>query len=296
MDWLIAIIVATVVWIVTPLWEVPVSYVVERVFTRSRLDLGKQLRGLTFSILAAPISALTLMGGQRLLTALNVDPLLDIKHTAWASDHPIMLVGLLVALAVVGGDFLYYWAHRAQHAWPLLWRFHSMHHSTTDLSGLNNYAHWSEEAVQIAFIIMPLALLMNTNSGSAGAIAGALLLLHHRYIHSTSRLNLGAWSWLINDNRRHRIHHSIEPAHFDRNFSITFGFWDHLFGTAYVPRRDEWPDTGLADMREPEGIGEFFAWSFMSVEDPLLASAPGVGGASGERSGPSAGREVELID
>jgi sterol desaturase/sphingolipid hydroxylase (fatty acid hydroxylase superfamily) len=31
----------------------------------------------------------------------------------------------------------------------------------------------------------------------------------------------------------HRVHHSIEPRHRDRNFGLTFSIWDHLFGTQY---------------------------------------------------------------
>ena len=38
-----------------------------------------------------------------------------------------------VGLAMVG-NFFYYWMHRAQHAVPLLWRFHRVHHSIAELS------------------------------------------------------------------------------------------------------------------------------------------------------------------
>jgi sterol desaturase/sphingolipid hydroxylase (fatty acid hydroxylase superfamily) len=44
----------------------------------------------------------------------------------------------------------------------------------------------------------------------------------------------------------HRIHHSIEPEHRDRNFGVIFSFWDRLFGTLY--RGDGgYPATGIAD-------------------------------------------------
>jgi sterol desaturase/sphingolipid hydroxylase (fatty acid hydroxylase superfamily) len=40
--------------------------------------------------------------------------------------------------------------------------------------------------------------------------------------------------------------------------------WDHLFGTAYVPREDEWPDTGVENFPEPATVSQYllapFAW------------------------------------
>jgi sterol desaturase/sphingolipid hydroxylase (fatty acid hydroxylase superfamily) len=267
-DLVLAFIVATVAWILVGLWEIPVSYGLERLFTRYPLELGRQLRGLTFTIIAAPISALTFEGGAKLFGALNLRPLIQLADAPWAIRHPTLTIWMAVGIGLIGSDFLYYWTHRAQHAVPFLWRFHSMHHSTTDLSGLNSYAHWTEEAVQLAFKILPMALIIQSGTGMPGAIAGAVLVLHQRYIHSTSRLNLGPWSWLINDNRRHRIHHSVQPEHFDKNFSIMFGFWDHLFGTAYVPRPGEWPATGLNDQPEPETIWQFWIWSFAPNRKP----------------------------
>src|SRR3954468_19055676 len=106
MDWLIAIIVATAVWIIQPLWELPISYLLERIFTRSPLHLGKQLRGLTFAILAAPISAVTLLGGQNLMAATHVAPLIDLKRFAWAAEHHGWAITAAVVVSLLGFDLL----------------------------------------------------------------------------------------------------------------------------------------------------------------------------------------------
>jgi sterol desaturase/sphingolipid hydroxylase (fatty acid hydroxylase superfamily) len=170
---------------------------------------------------------------------------------------------LSVIVSIVLTDLAYYWTHRAQHAIPFLWRFHAMHHSINDLSALNNYSHWTENGIQVLFKVIPVALLIKLNPGYLGVIAGGLVSLHQSYIHSTSRFNFGRFSWLINDNVRHRIHHSVEPKHFDKNFGIEFGFWDHLFGTAYTPAPNEWPDTGLDQIPEPDTFRMFFTWYFL---------------------------------
>src|SRR5580692_4618867 len=43
---------------------------------------------------------------------------------------------LLVAFVV--GEIGYYWAHRATHAVPFLWRFHAIHHSAEEMDWLVN--------------------------------------------------------------------------------------------------------------------------------------------------------------
>jgi hypothetical protein len=39
----------------------------------------------------------------------------------------------------------------------------------------------------------------------------------------------------------HQVHHSRETRHLDMNMGFIFSFWDRLFGTLYVPKKDE-PD------------------------------------------------------
>ncbi len=48
----------------------------------------------------------------------------------------------------------------------------------------------------------------------------------------------------------HRVHHSLEPQHGDRNFGVIFTIWDRMFGTLYA-NYDEYPDTGVLDDRFP---------------------------------------------
>ncbi len=61
----------------------------------------------------------------------------------------------------------------------------------------------------------------------------------------------------------HRIHHSREPQHFNKNFGVVTSVWDRLFGTAYFPAKDEWPDTGIVNQSEPSTVREFLFPSLM---------------------------------
>jgi sterol desaturase/sphingolipid hydroxylase (fatty acid hydroxylase superfamily) len=159
----------------------------------------------------------------------------------------------LAAVAVVMIDFLYYWFHRAQHAIPFLWRFHAVHHSIEALGAGKGYHHISEAPLKAVLVAAPVALLL----GYPPLLVALALSVHGNYIHSATGLNFGRFAWAIADNRTHRIHHSVEPRHFNRNFGGYTMLWDFLFGTACFPRRGEWPNVGLAGHPEPRSIASY---------------------------------------
>jgi sterol desaturase/sphingolipid hydroxylase (fatty acid hydroxylase superfamily) len=173
------------------------------------------------------------------------------------------LAGFVLSLFLV--DFLYYWMHRAQHAIPLLWRFHSVHHSVEKMGAGAGYHHITEVPLRALFVSFPLAFVLHDPSGPFVAF---LVSLHGPYLHSTSRLNFGPFAWIVADNRTHRIHHSLEPKHFDRNFGGFTMIWDRLFGTACFPAKGEWPAIGLAHRREPRTIVDYLLGRERRAERP----------------------------
>ena len=171
---------------------------------------------------------------------------------------PTWAAGIVVAVSVLlVKDFFFYWQHRGEHRW--LWRWHASHHSIRNLSASNSWHHWSEIIIFAIFVSLPLSLL-SPAFGPRPYIVGLLLLWHPIYIHSSTRLQLHPWvRRVVIDSRFHRIHHSLEPRHFDRNFGSVTPLWDWLFGTMYMPRGDEWPEVGLAGIDEPESLRQWSA-------------------------------------
>jgi sterol desaturase/sphingolipid hydroxylase (fatty acid hydroxylase superfamily) len=45
----------------------------------------------------------------------------------------------------------------------------------------------------------------------------------------------------------HSFHHSVDPAHHDRNFAGLWSFWDYAFGTAVKDDRKAPERFGLAE-------------------------------------------------
>ena len=67
----------------------------------------------------------------------------------------------MVAMYLVMFDFFYYWFHRAQHAWPFMWRLHRFHHADVNVSVASaTRHHWLEEATRYFFMSVPLVMLV----------------------------------------------------------------------------------------------------------------------------------------
>lgn len=179
----------------------------------------------------------------------EIDPRKLLGLPTWAAA---IATGIAIILAK---DFLFYWEHRIQHRW--LWRWHAPHHAIRNLSATNSWHHWSEILMFALFVSLPLSLL-SPEFGPRPFLVGLILSWQPIYLHSATRLQLGpVLRRLIVDSRYHRIHHSLEPRHFNRNFGAATPLWDWLFGTAYFPGNDEWPEVGLAGIAEPGSIGEW---------------------------------------
>lgn len=184
----------------------------------------------------------------------------------WLGLHPLFHLGLLASavMGVVVGDFIYYWYHRAQHMIPALWRVHATHHSAENLGAGAGFHHVFEAPLRGLLVGIPAFLI----AGNGAAMVGFVMTVHGFYVHSSTRLNFGRFAWLLCDNRVHRIHHSREPHHFDKNFGVVTLLWDRLFGTAYFPSTEEWPATGLSDMPEPCSVREWLRLHQPRLDDP----------------------------
>ena len=199
-------------------------------------------------------------------SSLGVKPLLPNLIPPGVPRAVGVVVGCLASAYV--GDFVYYWCHRIQHRY--FWRFHAIHHAVREMSGVATYHHFSEEIFKFFLYMIPLTLL--TRDPFAIPVFGFFLGLQGNYLHSPTSLNFGPLGRYLIDNRFHRIHHSIEERHFDKNFGVFTTLWDSVFGTAYFPARDEWPDTGVADFPEPASVREFLFAPFTYRKDVTAAA------------------------
>ncbi|MEL6437947.1 MAG: sterol desaturase family protein [Cyanobacteria bacterium J06621_8] len=142
-------------------------------------------------------------------------------------------------------DFFYYWFHRWQHTTEFLWEEHKLHHSEKSLNVTSSRkVHWLEDPFLLLFLGIPMGILFNFDSLAIGILT-LIEVLWLQFIHLNLRLELGWLSYVLTAPQYHRIHHSFQPEHIDKNFAAFFPIWDIVFGTYHHPRRNEFPKTGL---------------------------------------------------
>ena len=228
---------------------------VELLAPRERQPLRCRAMGLAYWTIWIPASAVIAVLLSAAWARIGLTPLLSLAAVQSNLAMPRPDNGIAILVGVLVGDFAAYWCHRAQHAW--LWPFHAVHHSIRNLNAVNSYHHISEKLFTFLLAAAPASLVSSDIAGTIPLLA-LLQWLQGVYLHSPSRLHLGPLRHIFADNRFHRIHHSLEQRHFDKNFGILFSFWDRMFGTAHAPARDEWPDVGLAEVDEPRSVREWF--------------------------------------
>jgi sterol desaturase/sphingolipid hydroxylase (fatty acid hydroxylase superfamily) len=130
-------------------------------------------------------------------------------------------------------DFLIYWWHRANHEWPLLWRFHEVHHLDRFLDSTTAIRFHFGEVLLSAGARAVVVLLLGFPFASIIAFE-SLLLCATIFHHSNLRLPAGferSLSAVIITPGIHWVHHHAARADTDSNYGTLFSFWDRLFRT-----------------------------------------------------------------
>jgi sterol desaturase/sphingolipid hydroxylase (fatty acid hydroxylase superfamily) len=153
----------------------------------------------------------------------------------------------LIALLLL--DFLFWAQHYCNHKVPLLWRFHVLHHSQRELNFFTDFRyHVVEYLVRYTFIAIPL-LFLRVDPPIIAAFA-IFQRWYSRFYHGNIRTNLGPLKYILVTPQSHRVHHSLESSHRDKNFGAIFSVWDFLLGTQ-CKAFDVYPATGVADEKFP---------------------------------------------
>jgi sterol desaturase/sphingolipid hydroxylase (fatty acid hydroxylase superfamily) len=180
--------------------------------------------------------------------------LIELPSDTWWRFAISVLVFLVVS------DFYAYWYHRMSHKIPALWAMHSFHHSAEALTYITGARHlWMESAFNLA--ILPATSLLFKAQPEIIMATIAIGFLPNSCAHLNVRVQLGWFSTWLNSPQWHRIHHSTDPRHFDKNFAAVFPIWDLVFGTAWIPAKDEFPPAGLVPDEQP-GFYDALIWPF----------------------------------
>lgn len=151
-----------------------------------------------------------------------------------------------VILLIVAADFYYYWAHRLFHTFPVLWKFHSIHHSIEHLDWIAAHrTHPIDTAITNSGAII-LAILFDFGA-AALLIFSAQFSWHSLLKHSNLKVSWGPLRWLYLTPTFHHWHHANVVEAYDKNFAGQLPIWDLLFGTAIMEEKAGPPRYGVDD-------------------------------------------------
>ena len=224
---------------------------------------------------------MTMLGG-----AFGAGPALQATY-AW------MLLYSLVTLLCY--DFVFYAIHYAEHKIPALWVIHKVHHSAEVLTPLTRYREHFLEAPMYAF---GAALSFGFAAGIfswlfAGSITQATLFnigffallfgFNGSFRHYHVAFHYPRWlsKWLHSP-VMHHVHHSYLQEHRDKNLAAVTSLWDRLFGTLYIPAKDEYTPWGLGPETQDRyrtfwqnTAGPFRDWHAMAAKARLARAGQG---------------------
>ncbi|HEV2334085.1 MAG TPA: sterol desaturase family protein [Stellaceae bacterium] len=176
---------------------------------------------------------------------------------------------LSLVLFILANDVFAYWVHRAQHRIPALWAMHSLHHSAEAVTLVTGARHFWLEQMTLAAFFPVVAILFKTPPAVITA-ASFLYFAFDNCAHLNVRIPLGKLAIIVNNPQFHRIHHSIESEHNNKNFCKMLPIVDFVFGTLWVPGKDEFPPTGLVSGEKPQGFIDGALWPARRRRQPRI--------------------------
>jgi sterol desaturase/sphingolipid hydroxylase (fatty acid hydroxylase superfamily) len=182
-------------------------------------------------------------------------------------------------------EFAYWLDHYLSHRFEILWRFHAVHHSAESLSALTVFRVHPVDTLVFANI---LGLVMGTvgglidygfgrpaadfNIGGTNVLMLTAFMLLTTLQHSHFWITFpGVWGKVFLSPAHHQLHHSTDPAHFNKNLGSTLAVWDRLFGTFFLPDRKRMRLTfGVAGMIKPHSLRSTMVEPFIEAGRALI--------------------------
>ena len=156
-------------------------------------------------------------------------------------------------------DFSKFLIHMLMHKIPILWCFHKVHHSAEVLTPITVFRTHPVEgfifvvrnAITQGAVIGLFYFISNGNLNLVTVLGANLFSFCFHLLGSNlrhSHINISYWRWLehfLISPAQHQVHHSIKKIHHDKNFGVTFAFWDLIFGSLVFSKNNQKIKYGL---------------------------------------------------
>jgi sterol desaturase/sphingolipid hydroxylase (fatty acid hydroxylase superfamily) len=182
------------------------------------------------------------------------------ENGIWPHEWPM---AAQVILGVIAAEFGLYWAHRLGHEWPLIWRFHAIHHSVRRLWIINTGRfHCINSLISI---ILGLGILIALGAPMEiikwlSAITAFIGMLTHCNVE----MRFGWLSAVFNTPELHRWHHSKVLREGNKNYCENVMLWDWVFFSYFNENWRRPPkNIGITTYMPPK-FSQQLLWPFMS--------------------------------
>lgn len=138
-----------------------------------------------------------------------------------------------LAITFFAVEFLYYCNHWYHHNTNLGWATHIMHHSPTKYNFTLGYRLGLTRLISLGWLVFLPAIYLGLNPDDVLLCIGIIFLLQF-FIHTEFVPPIPLLDKVLNTPVNHRVHHSSNPAYYNKNLGGLTVIFDHLFGT-YVP-------------------------------------------------------------
>ncbi len=223
----------------------------EILFPRRNLNLPRKWRWITHALF---LGTNTIIG--RLFVFIIIIP----TAATWASGHQFGLFNMIdlplwatALFAIIIMDFAVWFQHRIMHQFPLLWRFHSVHHSDRDLD------------VTSALRFHPFELILSTFYKSAWVVLlgvpleiaiffeiwlNGCAMFNHSNIKLPTRLDRFIRIFLVTPDM-HIVHHTTKISEQNSNYGFALSIWDRVFNS-YNAQPEQGHDALIIGLKEAQ--------------------------------------------
>ncbi|HYC48504.1 MAG TPA: sterol desaturase family protein [Burkholderiales bacterium] len=183
-------------------------------------------------------------------------------------------------------DFGRFVAHSLLHDVPVLWEFHKVHHSAETLTPFTTFRAHPIDLMIMAWVpaVMTGMVTWGFNQLTAVPVSFYSYLGMHVIVFASNLVgtlrHTNVWfsygpaisKWLVSP-AQHQLHHSCELQHLGCNRGFELAVWDRLYGTLYVPQRQEAFRLGLGDGTDGQWhtVRRMWVWPFVNATKRLAA-------------------------
>ncbi|AXT59519.1 sterol desaturase family protein [Aquimarina sp. AD10] len=142
-------------------------------------------------------------------------------------------------------DFVQWFTHILLHKFPILWRYHQVHHSVKEMGFAAHLRyHWMENLLYKPLKTFAVMILGGFEPEQAYIVHFLAITIGH-FNHSNIKITWGPLKYILNNPVMHLYHHAytLPEGKYGVNFGISLSLWDYIFKTHYIPE-----DSGTIDL------------------------------------------------